>query len=375
MDRPKIEEGNANMPARSIKGTVLASFLLSLILGPQLAEACSRILWHTKLGTYVGRGEDWFRDAQTDLWTLPRGMARIGATTDNPYKWTSKYGSVVVVMDDHVAMSGMNERGFSAHVLWLQDTKVAPRNASLPGISISQWMQWYLDSFETVKEAVDASRNLPFQIRMAMDHHGTKGLFHIAVEDVSGDSAIFEMIDGQMKIYHDRRYIVMTNEPTYDKQLAILSQYAGFGGTKPLPGTHDASDRFIRGAFYAKNLPNPKDERDAVAALMSVMRNVGMPFGMPSPERPAAHAEASPSVSFTIFRMILNLDKRVLYFDRVFSPTVFWIRLEGLDFSKGASVKKLVTAGNDLALDVTDKFQPSAMFVSIPATEKTLGGP
>ena len=182
------------------------------------------------------------------------------------------------------------------------------------------------------------------------------------------------MIDGELKIYHDRRYIVMTNEPTYDKQLAILGQYAGFGGNKPLPGTHDPSDRFIRGAFYARNLPEPKTERDAVAALMSVMRNVGMPFGMPSPERQATHAEASPTVSFTIFRTIMNLDERVIYFDRVFSPTVFWVKLDGLDFSQGAPVKKLVTANNDLALDATQKFVPAPMFQFIGSTETTQRG-
>jgi len=370
------------MMNRSIKGSVFAPTLLALALcaGPVaivssgLVEACSRILWHNKLGTYVARGEDWFEDAPTNLWTLPRGAQRVGAVADNPYKWASKYGSLVVTMYDHIAMSGMNERGLSAHMLWLEDTKVAPRDPKLPAISISQWLQWYLDSFETVKEAVDASQKLPFQIRMGQDDHGNRGLVHISIEDASGDSAIFEIIEGEMKIFHDRRYIVMTNEPTFDKQLAILEQYAGFGGTKPLPGTHEASDRFIRGAFYAKNLPDPKDERNAIAALLSVIRNVGFPFGMPSPERRATHTEASPTVSFTIFRLILNLNQRVMYFDRVFSPTVFWVRMDGLDFSEGAPVTKLVTAGNDLAYDATDKFQPAEMFEFVPGTEETLGG-
>ncbi len=353
----------------------IACFLLFVYLVADVvpASACSRILWKTSLGVYVGRGEDWIVDAPTHLWVLPRGMARSGATEDNPYQWTSKYGSVVITMDEHVAMDGMNEAGLSAHILWLTGTKVAPRDPKLPGLSLSMWMQWYLDNFSTVSEAVAASKNLPFQLRMAVDHHGTKSEFHVAIEDSTGDSGIFEMVDGELKIYHDRNYIVMTNEPTYDKQLAILSQYAGFGGNKPLPGTHDPSDRFIRGAFYAKNLPEPKNERDAVAALMSVMRNVGMPFGMPSPERQAVHAEASPTVSFTIFRTIMNLNKRMLYFDRVFSPTVFWINIAKLDFKKGAPVKKLATGGNDLAYDVTNKFKPAPMFRFIAASEATLG--
>jgi choloylglycine hydrolase len=57
------------------------------------------------------------------------------------------------------------------------------------------------------------------------------------------------------------------------------------------------------------------------------------------------------------------------------SPTVFWVKLDGLDFREGAPVKKLVTAGNDLALDVTDRFRQMEMFTFLPATESTLGGP
>lgn len=58
------------------------------------------------------------------------------------------------------------------------------------------WMRWYLDNFATVKEAVDASRNLPDRIRTAMDHHGTNWEFRIAMEDANGDSAILEFTLG-----------------------------------------------------------------------------------------------------------------------------------------------------------------------------------
>lgn len=353
-------------------GAAGGSGLLATTLYPSRTEACSRILWHNSLGTYVGRNEDWYADAPTDLWALPRGMQRDGGSADgNSYKWKSKYGSLVVTMYERVSMSGVNEQGLSSHVLWLDGAKVAPREASKPGLSISLWMQWYLDSFKTVQEAVDATRNPPFQLRMAVDPDGTPGLFHISVEDPTGDSAIFEIIDGEMKIYHDRRFIVMTNQPSYDKQLAILSQYAGFGGTKPLPGTLEPADRLARGAYYAKNLPNPKNERDAIATLMSVMRTVGAPVGMPTPERPAFMFD---QVSRSIFRLIINLNERVLYFDRIYSPSVFWVKLSGLDFSEGAPVRKLSVNKEDLALDATNKLAPAEMFTFAAATESTLGG-
>jgi choloylglycine hydrolase len=173
--------------------------MLSASLAPRQAAACSMILWDKALGTYVGRGEDWFEDAPTDLWVLPRGQERSGGAEVNPYEWTSKYGSLVVVMDGYVSMSGHTERGLAAQLLWLTGTGVAPRDPDVPGLSVTAWMQWYLDSFETVEEAVAATRALPFQLRRSMNETGTKSEFHIAVENADGDSAIFEIIDGEMK--------------------------------------------------------------------------------------------------------------------------------------------------------------------------------
>lgn len=60
---------------------------------------------------------------------------------------------------------------------------------------------------------------------------------HLALDDATGDSAIIEYIDGKATVWHDRDYRVMTNSPTYDKQIELLAEVDGFGGTKPLPGT------------------------------------------------------------------------------------------------------------------------------------------
>jgi choloylglycine hydrolase len=195
-----------------------------------------------------------------------------------------------------------------------------------------------------------------------------------ATTSAAAASAIFEMIGGEMHVYHDRRYVVMTNEPSYDKQLQVVSQYVGFGGDKPLPGGSEPSDRLVRGAYYATNLPDPADEREAVASLLSVMRNVGIPYEAPGALRASTHPEATAALTHTIFRLIMNLDDGVIFFDRVLSPTVFWLRMDGLDFSEGAPVKRLPTNGNDLAYDATGRFAPAEIFAFLPATEATLGG-
>jgi penicillin V acylase-like amidase (Ntn superfamily) len=69
---------------------------------------------------------------------------------------------------------------------------------------------------------------------------------HLSLADKTGDSAIIEYIGGKVKIYHSRNYTVMTNSPTFDRQLKLARDHKGLGGDKPLPGTSEASDRFVR---------------------------------------------------------------------------------------------------------------------------------
>jgi len=79
----------------------------------------------------------------------------------------------------------------------------------------------------------------------------------------------------------------MTNSPTYDEQLANLKQYDGLGGDKPIPGTYEAIDRFVRGAYYLTQLPDkPATYQEAIAGVMSVMRNQATPIGANDPVRP-----------------------------------------------------------------------------------------
>ena len=321
------------------------------------ARPCSRVLWNDNgRSVIVGRNMDWFEDLKSNVWVLPRGMARDGLAAKNPLRWTSQYGSVIVTAYDVGTADGLNEKGLAVHFLYLPETTVAPRDEAVPGLSMSMWAQYYLDRFATVAEAVAAVKAEPFQLLMAVEPTSQKGTtVHLALNDSSGDSAVLECLDGRLVVYHSREYTVMTNQPTFDKQLENLKQYRGFGGDKKLPGTHEPADRFVRGAYYVKNLPKPKSDREAVAAMMSVMRNTSAPFGVADPDR--------PNVSTTIWRTVTDLTNGVLYYDGVFSPQVFWADTKKLKFAAGEPVRKLTVVGDfDLAGEVSAKFQPAEMF-------------
>lgn len=154
---------------------------------------------------------------------------------------------------------GVNEKGLSAHALYLAEENSFPqRDPRQPGIGVMQWVQYYLDNYATVAEAVEAQRSWTFQIEPLVLPNGFPTLVHVSLSDRTGDSAVVEFIGGKARIHHDRRFTVMTNEPTYDKQIENLKQYRTLGGNKALPGDRTPSDRFVRAAYYASELQTPR---------------------------------------------------------------------------------------------------------------------
>ncbi len=67
---------------------------------------------------------------------------------------------------------------------------------------------------------------------------GEPGTVHLSISDASGDSAIFEYLDGKLVIHHGREYQVMTNAPPFSEQLALDAYWKTIGGALMLPGTN-----------------------------------------------------------------------------------------------------------------------------------------
>ena len=353
-----------------------AAATLSAALLARPADACTRVLYVAPDGTVItGRSMDWAEDMRSNIWALPAGMARDGAGGANTLKWTSKYGSVVVTGYDIGTAEGMNEKGLVANMLYLAESDYGTPDGTKPVLSIAAWGQYALDSFATVAEAVEALRAEPFRIAAPILPNGRGAQLHMALSDDTGDSAIFEYIGGKLVIHHGKQYVVMTNSPSYDQQLAIEKYWQGVGGLQFLPGTNRAADRFARAAFFLNAIPRQADPdyiggvpgqtfyRQAMASVLSVMRSVGVPLGITTPNQ--------PNISSTIWRTISDNKHRVMLFDAVASPSAFWIPLEDLDLKPGAPVMKLQLAGGQTYEgNAADDFKPAPMFTFLPADAK-----
>jgi choloylglycine hydrolase len=320
------------------------------------ADACTRVLHVTKDHQYVitGRNMDWYLRYPTTFWKFPRGVQREGMTKENPLKWRSKYGSIALVQTadgQNATADGMNEKGLVANLLYLTETKYPERDVKKKGLASSIYLQYLLDNFATVAEAVKMIEKDDFQVvPVPIPNSEHLPTMHISLSDANGDSAIIEFLDGKTVIHHSKAYQIMANSPIFEKQLALTAYWDEIGGNTFLPGTRKSPDRFVRAHYYNKMLPAPKDQREAIASVMSIMRNTSSPFGAPDPKK--------PNISMTMWRVIDDQKNLVMFYESTIAPNVIWIDMKKFDFSEGTVLKKL-SAEDDLIGEVNTLFKES----------------
>ena len=320
-----------------------ALFITTLLIAGMLTtytQACTRVVYLGKNGMVVtGRTMDWKEDLKSNIYVFPRGIERAGADKGNTIHWKSKYGSVITAGYDIGTSDGMNEKGLVANLLYLTESDYYRPNDTRPAMGISIWTQYVLDNFATVDEAVKELSKETFRIDAPDMPNGAKSTLHLAISDASGNSAIFEYIKGKLIIHEGKEYQVMTNSPSYEQQITLNNYWQQIGGLVMLPGTNRAVDRFVRASFYINVIPQTDNQREAVAGVFSVIRNVSVPLGISTP--------AQPNISSTRWRTVADQKNKVYFFESTITPNVFWINMKDLDFSAGAPVKKLNLANGE----------------------------
>lgn len=341
-------------PLRSVALVGVVAVTLSTL---RYAEACTRILWNTnKLAAVVARTMDWPESTEPVLTIFPRGVKHDGGHAGgavvvpvNPLTWTSRYGNVVTTVYGIGTADGLNERGLAAHLLFLTATEFGPRDGTRPGLHAGLWAQYALDNAATVSEALAMLEKV--QIVM-VEARGRQATVHLALEDAGGDSAIIEIISGKSVVHHGKQYRVMTNDPPYDQQLALLAKqdYSKPSSTLAIPGNVNPVDRFQRASYYVALLPEPQNEREAVAGVLAIARNVSVPFGAPYKDFGIYNTE---------YRTVCNLTHKTYYFELTTSPNVVWVDLARENLAPGAPVMVLNPDNVALSGNVTGAFHAS----------------
>lgn len=327
-----------------------------------VAEACTRAVYLGPEGRILtGRSMDWKQPMISNLFAFSRGMSRDGAAGERSAEWTSVYGSLVVTGYDIATSDGMNEQGLVVNLQWEVEATYPEDDSVTPRMSLSVFPQYLLDRYATVAEAVTDLRDNPVLIQggeVPVGPQGRAATVHVSISDATGDSAIIEFVDGEMTIWHDRSYQVMTNEPTFERQLAIRDDWDRVNPREFMPGTVRAEDRFVRASFYINAVEQTADARGAAAAVFSVIRQTSVPWGISIADQ--------LNLSTTRWRVVADhLDLRY-YVESVRLPSVFWVDIANLDLSEGAPVMML-DLGFDMERIVSGSFEEAEPFTFQPA--------
>lgn len=334
-----------------LKSMLSAILFLSLVAGK--SEACSRVVYTADSLVITGRTMDWPGNMQTNIYVYPRGLKQVGMPSGSTISWTSKYGSVVASQFDAVTSDGINEKGLVVNTLWLPKSGFVRENEQRPVLSILMWAQYVLDNFATVSEAVETLRKEEFRID-APTLAGTEITMHMSLSDPTGNNAILEYIGGNLKIYEGKRYKVMTNEPSYDKQLAITDYWMEEDILSALPGRVHSADRFVRLSFFLREMKKTTDAGEAAVQVLSMIRNISTPYGLLKPGHKMINSR-------TLWRTMADQTNLLYYYEDAtrIGGTLF-LDLKQIDFKVGSPVLKLDITNNSYCGNANKELKPVA---------------
>ncbi|NHN27871.1 linear amide C-N hydrolase [Flavobacterium jejuense] len=303
----------------------------------------------------TARNMDWATELPTSLFAFRNEsnnpMVKTGTSSqdENSLIWTAKYDSIVTMVGDdnqYGASDGINSEGLVANLLYDSNASYSRKDgSSCKNLDVLRWLQFVLDTCSSVKEVVEKfSKEATPQIQIigGIVPGSTKpASLHLSISDKFGDSAIIEVDKGEYVIYNNPEFRVMTNEPSYAKQIE-LNQFwrwqwnnINHFPSNTLPGGPFPSDRFARASYYLNHLNATVSVDDSLAQSKSVVMNASVPVNFKSGD------SKYPNIAQTLWTTISCHNDLKYYFCNSRTPGIIWIDLNKKDLFP-APVSRLI---------------------------------
>lgn len=260
---------------------------------------------------------EWPGDLQGEMAIVPRGHTFESFKTKHGFVGLNHKGAL---------SDGMNEHGLAISALWLGESKYSNKeSADRP---ITDVIPYVLGNTKSVDEAIDFIKKTKFY---TTETEATKDLeltIHFAITDASGKSVVVEFIEGETKIY-ENKVGAMTNDPPFDKHLAIWSAYdPGKFSEETFEGfDYSPEGRFCRmAAINATQAEVPSDQA-AVNRAWSMINTVDIPQGI------LYWRWVNDNPQFTSYSVVGDVKNRVYYLRTYDNYDIRKINLNKIDFS------------------------------------------
>jgi hypothetical protein len=167
-------------------------------------------------------------------------------------RWIARYGSVTFnTFGKDLPDGGMNEAGLYIWEMGLGNEEVVyPRSESLPRINQMNWMQYVLDNYSALDDALRSVSEVE------LDGWG----WHFFLGDGNGDCASIDFVDGKVVIHRGATMPVPgLFNALYDREVAVSRYFKGFGGTYE-PDLNDREvPRFVKTAVMLRDYSPAQD--------------------------------------------------------------------------------------------------------------------
>jgi penicillin V acylase-like amidase (Ntn superfamily) len=191
---------------------------------------------------YIGKNYDWtFGDALIIYNPIELQKSSLSfSETQKKLQWTSKYSSITFNQYGlDFPNGGMNEAGLTVEVLWL-DTSIYPPADNKAVLNELQWIQYELDTQESLKGVIDSFDQIRIDPIYAKVHY--------FVCDIKKNCATVEYVNGKAVFgTYDKYHLEAITNSTHSDSLKYLKKFKNFGGNNDVIWTgYNSLDRFVR---------------------------------------------------------------------------------------------------------------------------------
>lgn len=355
-----------------LRTTTILTLVVNAMVSPSLAVACTGITIKPKDGSIIfARTLEFAADIQSNIIVVPRGQAYVGSTSAGKpgLRWKTQYGIVGAnAFAMPVILDGLNEKGLDVALFYFPGfARYQTVKAEDVGKSLAPWELgvYLLGTCADVKQAVAAAKNVLVG-EVVQKNMGIVPPVHYIVTDATGNCAVLEYIDGQLKVFANPLG-VMSNSPSFDWHMTNLSNYinltvsnvpkvdfAGkefksFGqgsGMLGLPGDFTPPSRFVRAVAFSKSALPVDTAQQGVLQAFHILNQFDIPKGA------ARGKENGQEVAdYTLWTSAADLTNLRYYFRTYENSRIRRIDLKAMDLG-AKQVKTIPMTGDEQIEDV-----------------------
>ena len=315
---------------------------------------CTAITYKTK-DFYFGRTLDYEISYGDEVTITPRNYEFNFRHKQNIKNHYAIIGMAYVTENYPLYYEAVNEKGLG--IAGLNFVGNAQYNKKIKGkdnITQFEFIPWILSQSTTVKEAKKLIEKInfldePFSTNLPLAQ------LHWIISD-SIESITVEAVKDGIKIY-ENPVGVLTNNPTFDKQMFELNNYMNLSTKSPkntfakslnlekysrgmgaigLPGDLSSQSRFIRAAFVKMNSVSKEEEKESVSQFFHILNSV---------EQQRGCCELDDGIfEITIYTSCCNASKGIYYYTTYDNHQISAVDMHRTDLdSKTLSCYKPVT--------------------------------